>query len=372
MTTASDTRASSRVTAPSPQPAAEPASGTVKTPRSVGIWLLMLAGLVYLMIVLGGVTRLTQSGLSIVDWDPIMGAIPPLTQEQWDEAFEEYKAFPEYAEVNSEMTLGEFKAIFYVEWAHRLVGRLIGLALIVPTIWFALRRRIGKPLLLRLLVILGLVGLEGALGWVMVASGLRDVPRVSPVRLGAHLILATTIFGSVLWTAMDVFAPRSGASSPRRTRTGWVLLGFVLLTMVSGAFVAGTRAGFAYNTFPLMGGRLIPPGVFERSPFWDNFLENIATVQFQHRVLALFLFVALVSFGTWTFRHATEPGTRRAATALVVLAALQVTLGISTLVLAVPVALAAAHQACAVAIVGVTLFVLHGHAEPAATANIGG
>ncbi|MCC7077596.1 MAG: COX15/CtaA family protein [Acidimicrobiia bacterium] len=321
------------------------------------------------MIVLGGVTRLTQSGLSIVDWDPVMGTLPPLTQDAWEEAFGEYKAFPEYEAENSDMTLGEFKGIFWVEWAHRLVGRVIGLALILPTIWFALRRRIDRPLFVRLLVIFGLVALEGVLGWVMVASGLVDMPRVSPVRLSAHLVLATVIFGAVLWTALDVLdrSPPDTPAPAAGRKAGWALLGFVLLTMVSGGFVAGTRAGFAYNTFPLMGGRLVPEGLLEETPVWANFLDNMATVQFQHRVLALLLFGCVVAYGAYLLSHSARGRLRAAAWALIGLAVLQVGLGISTLLLAVPVALGTAHQAVAVALFGLTLFTVH---ESGTDANV--
>lgn len=344
------------------------ATGERAAPRSVGIWLLVVAALVFAMVVLGGVTRLTQSGLSIVDWDPIMGAFPPITQEQWGEVFAEYREFPEYSEVNDGMTLREFEEIFWIEWAHRFVGRLIGLALIIPTLWFGIRRAVGRRLFVRLLAIFGLVALEGVLGWFMVASGLVDVPRVSPVRLSAHLVLATIIFGTILWTALDVLLPRAGppGSKQRRPRSGWALLGFILLVMVSGGFVAGTKSGFAYNTFPLMGGRVVPEGLLRYDPLWDNFLENSATVQFQHRILAISLFVTVLAFAVLLLRRSPERRVAIAVWGLIGAALLQVTLGVSTLLLEVPTALAAAHQACALALFGIALFIVHesGEAEP--------
>ncbi len=328
--------------------------------RAIGIWLLVCAGLVYAMIVLGGMTRLTQSGLSMVDWDPVMGAVPPITDVQWEGAFATYQQFPEYQVVNAAMTLGEFKGIFYVEYAHRMLGRVIGLALILPLAYFLIRRRMDKLLTLKVFGLFCLVGLQGVLGWFMVQSGLVDKPQVSAYRLSAHLLLATIIFGAMLWVAFGLVFPRARpwVERARRVRAeGLGLMALVTVMIVSGGFVAGTKAGYVFNTFPLMNGRIVPGGMFDRSPLWSNFFENIVTVQFQHRMLAVALLVVVPIFCYRTLRRETSRRVRIGAYVLFAALAAQIALGLLTLLLVVPVPLASAHQAGALLVFGIATFI---------------
>ena len=330
---------------------------------AVGIWLLVCCVAIYAMVVLGGVTRLTGSGLSMVDWRPITGILPPLNPEQWEQAFALYRESPEFQKVNSGMDLDGFKGIFWLEYFHRLLGRLIGILFLAPLIWFIARGRIDRALAPKLAAMFVLGGLQGLLGWYMVKSGLVHDPHVSPYRLTAHLGLALLIYGYLLWTAMDLLMP-SGRADRRQPPAGFrryarLLSGLVFVTLLSGGFVAGLKAGLAYNTFPLMNGRLVPEGLFVLDPVWRNFFENITTVQFDHRVLAITLFSLVV--GLWLLGRRTElPGTVRLGLNLLLAVVLvQVALGISTLVMFVPVPLAAAHQAGAVAVLSVSLFVSH-------------
>ena len=334
-------------------------------PRAVAAWLLCCCVLVFAMVVVGGVTRLTHSGLSITEWQPIVGTLPPLTDADWDAAFARYRATPEFRQVNHAMTLAAFKGIFWWEYAHRLLGRLIGMAFLVPFAWFALRRRIPPGYAAPLAGLFVLGGLQGAAGWFMVASGLVDDPRVSPFRLTLHLVLAFLIFGAMLWTALSLLAPRAARTGPppgaRRVARHAALFALLVLVMVaSGGLVAGIRAGFAYNTFPLMNGHLVPPEVLMLEPAWRNFFWNMATVQLDHRAIAL----ALVLAGAWLWRRVrttagTSRGARRAADAVALMLAVQVTLGIATVVNAVPLPLAALHQAGAVILFGLALVLAH-------------
>ncbi len=337
------------------------------TPRDkpIAVWLLACCALIFAMVVLGGVTRLTHSGLSIVEWDPIVGAIPPLTQSQWEQTFDLYKQTPEYRDVNAGMSLPQFKGIFYVEWAHRLLGRLIGVVFLLPFLYFLARRRIKRALVPRLAIMFVLGGLQGALGWYMVKSGLVDLPRVSPYRLTAHLGLAVVIYAYIFWTALGLLYPREPLPPPGRLRrfsTGVTAL--IFLMMLSGGFVAGNKAGFAFNTFPLMNGRFIPEGMFALRPWWINLFENIATVQFDHRLIAYLLCLVIPLFWWSAMRSALPARTRRGAHLLLGWLAVQVTLGISTLLLVVPVPLAAAHQAGALILFSIALFVRHALRAP--------
>lgn len=331
--------------------------------RALALWLLACAALVFAMVVIGGVTRLTRSGLSIVEWDPILGAIPPLTEAQWQEVFEKYQRTPEYRMVNFGMSLAEFKGIFYIEWFHRLFGRLIALVFLGGLVYFWLRRRIPRALVPRLLGIFLLGALQGALGWYMVMSGLVDVPRVSPYRLTAHLGFAVAIYAAILWTAFSLLYPKAEAASggvgPTLRRFAWGVTGLVFLMILTGGFVAGTKAGFAFNTFPLMNGYFVPPGIFALTPWWANLFENIATVQFNHRLLAYVLVIVVAAFWWTAQRAGLPPRARRAAHALLVLLALQVALGISTLLYVVPLGLAAAHQAGALLVFTAALYLAH-------------
>ncbi len=333
--------------------------------RALSAWLLACAALVFAMVVVGGVTRLTRSGLSIVEWEPIVGAIPPLTDAQWQEAFEKYQRTPEYREVNVGMSLQAFKEIYYVEWFHRLLGRLIGLTFLGGLLYFSLRAPLPRTLLLRLVGIFLLGGLQGALGWFMVKSGLVDIPRVSPYRLTAHLALAVFIYGAILWTALSLRFPKAAGSAAASLsglrRGGWLLTGLVFVTILAGGFVAGTRAGFVFNDWPWMHGRLIPEGLYAMRPLWADLFENVATVQFHHRLLA-YLLAAATGWLWWRAqRCAALPAQSRVAVHALALALLaQITLGILTLRYVVPIPLAAAHQAGALIVLSAALVFVHG------------
>jgi heme a synthase len=331
--------------------------------RRVAVWLFACCALVFAMVVVGGVTRLTHSGLSIVEWQPIVGTLPPLSETQWQETFAKYQLTPEYRQVNHRMTLAEFKGIFWWEYFHRLLGRLIGVAFLVPLVWFAVRREIPAGYGRRLAAIFVLGGLQGAMGWYMVKSGLVDDPRVSQFRLTAHLGIAFLIFAAMFWVGLSMLAPRRATLSAdaRGTRRLALALPVVVFAMVlTGGFVAGIRAGFAYNTFPLMHGAWVPPEILMLEPWWKNFFWNMATVQFDHRLLAWALAV-LVPILWWKLRA--TPGmparARSGGHLLLALLALQIALGIATLLLVVPVPLAAAHQGGAVLVFAAALNVAH-------------
>ncbi len=301
-------------------------------------------------LILGGVTRLTGSGLSMVDWEPVGGAVPPFTVEAWEREFAAYQASPEYRLVNRGMSLAEFKRIFRFEYAHRLLGRVIGLVFIVPFAVFLIRRIIPRPLIPRLLLIFALGGAQGLLGWWMVQSGLVDVPRVSPYRLTAHLALAVLVYAITLWTALTLLRPRAGAAefdsgSGRRLGIGSaVVLGLAALTMLSGGFVAGLDAGLVHNTFPRMGSDWIPPDLFAASPWWLNPFENRTTVQFDHRVLAYLLLAVVTALWWGCARHAPGAALKWAHAGFAAVW-MQAVLGVATLLLFVPIPLAVLHQA---------------------------
>ena len=317
--------------------------------RAVAFWLLACCALLFAMVVVGGVTRLTHSGLSIVEWQPIVGALPPLDDAGWQETFGKYKQTPEYRLVNPGMSLEGFKSIFWWEYVHRLLGRLIGAAFLLPLLWFALRRRINRALTWKLLAIFGLGGLQGALGWYMVQSGLVDNPRVSQFRLTAHLGIAFLIYAAMLWVALDLLFPRASAVSGGVRRFAAALAILIFVMVLSGGLVAGIRAGLAYNTFPLMNGHWIPPEILVIEPWWKNFVYNMATVQLVHRTLALV--VAIGAVIAWWRVHADRAAPLAAcrwSELLVAAVVLQIAAGIATLLLRVPVPLAALHQAGAV------------------------
>ena len=330
--------------------------------RAVAFWLLTCCALLFAMVVVGGVTRLTHSGLSIVEWQPIVGALPPLDDAAWQETFGKYKQTPEYRLVNPGMSLEGFKSIFWWEYAHRLLGRAIGAAFLLPLLWFALRRRIPRGLTWKLGGIFALGALQGALGWYMVQSGLVDNPRVSQYRLTAHLGIAFLIYAAMLWITLDLLFPRESQPSTvsrglRRFAFGLAALVFVMV--LSGGLVAGIRAGLAYNTFPLMNGRLVPPEIFSLDPWYLNFFSNMATVQFDHRLIAWLLAFLVPWFWLRVRREAASSRARLAAHLLLAALALQIALGIATLLLAVPVPLAAAHQAGALLVFSAALFAAH-------------
>jgi len=320
------------------------------------------------MVVVGGVTRLTHSGLSIVEWQPIVGTIPPLNEAQWLETFAKYQLTPEFKQVNHAMSLAEFKGIFWWEYAHRLLGRVIGLAFFVPLVGFALARKIDRPLALKLGGIFVLGGLQGALGWYMVQSGLVDDPRVSQYRLTAHLGLAFLIYAAMFWVGLDLVRGRearsrgagaTGATASGLRRAASALAVLVFVMVLTGGLVAGIRAGFAYNTFPLMNGRVVPPEILSIAPWYLNFFNNMATVQFDHRALAWVLAFVVPWFWLAVRRAPVSPRAKAAAALLLGALGIQIALGIATLLLVVPLSLAALHQAGALLVFTAALNALH-------------
>ena len=311
-------------------------------------WLAVCGILVFCMIIVGGATRLTHSGLSIVEWEPIVGTIPPLNDTDWNQVFDEYKGSPEYQLINFGMSLDDFKVIFWWEYFHRLLGRLIGFVFFVPFLFFLLTRRLNAELTGRLLGIFALGGLQGGMGWYMVASGLVDEPNVSQYRLTAHLGIAFLIFGAITWTAMSVLYPsRTNLSVPVRSmyKTSVAVSATLFLMVLSGGFVAGLQAGLIYNTFPLMGNSFIPPNLFALTPFWTNFFDNMTTVQFDHRIIAYILAIMIPIFWFKLRRRDVSNRTKTLSNLLLGLLALQIVLGITTLIYHVPTVLGVAHQA---------------------------
>jgi len=326
--------------------------------RQVAYWLLGCAAVIVGMILLGGITRLTNSGLSMVDWKPLVGIIPPLSHADWQEMFFKYQQYPEYQKTNFTMTLEEFKPIFMYEYLHRVLGRFIGIIFVLPFLFFHFTKRITPGLTPRLLVMLILGGSQGLLGWYMVKSGLVDNPHVSQYRLTAHLGLAVFVYGFILWTAMDLLATKRSQPNHLK-RFSYGLSGLIFLMILSGGLVAGTRAGVPYPTWPLMGDSFIPPGLYSLQPAWLSAFEDMVTIQFNHRMLAYLIVGLVITFVYKALKSDIQGPLKPAIYCFVGLLALQVTLGISTLIFYIPVPLAAAHQICAVALFSASLFVSH-------------
>lgn len=304
------------------------------------------------MVLVGGATRLTGSGLSITEWKPIMGAIPPLNEADWLDVFQKYQQIPEYKLQNAGMSLSDFKSIFWWEWSHRLLGRLIGVAFAVPLIYFALRRRLNKSLWPKLVGILALGAAQGAMGWFMVYSGLSDRVDVSQYRLAAHLSLAALIYASIIWVALGLGRERERPSGVEDWGALLLVL-LIFLQIAAGAFVAGLDAGMGYNTWPKMDGAWIPQGLFVMQPAWHNFFENALTVQFQHRMIAYsVLIVAIV--------HAWRSFSMSAMLLLYAVFA-QIVIGILTLLMHVPIAIALIHQAMAFVVLATAVWNFHRH-----------
>ena len=330
--------------------------------RQIAAWLILCAGVIFGMILLGGVTRLTNSGLSMVEWKPLMGVIPPLGEQAWLETFEKYKQYPEYQKVNMGMDLAGFKYIFMYEYLHRVLGRLIGVLYLLPLLFFLFKGRVRPGLAPKLWLLFFMGGLQGLLGWYMVKSGLVDRPDVSQYRLTAHLGLAMAIYAYMLWVAFDLLFPRGStyraAAAPF---AGWSL-GLVLLVylmILSGGLVAGTDAGFSYPTWPLMGPSFIPDGLYATAPAWLAAFEDVTTIQFNHRMLAYALFVLANLFALLVLRSEARGRSRPAAVLLMLALLLQVVLGISTLLSHVAVPVAAAHQGGAVLLLTAMVFLSH-------------
>jgi cytochrome c oxidase assembly protein subunit 15 len=331
--------------------------------RQLALWLLCCAVVIYGMILLGGVTRLTESGLSMVEWRPIMGIWPPIGEAAWLEVFEKYKRFPEYQKINQGMSLDAFKTIFMYEYLHRVLGRLIGLLFMLPLLFFALRGAIRPGLMPRLLLLLFLGGCQGLLGWYMVMSGLVDRPSVSQYRLTAHLGLAVALYAAIVWQVLNLW-PRTGAGFSSGSFSGlarWspLLLVLVYLMILSGGLVAGTDAGYAYPTWPRMGPGFIPPGLYADSPRWLAAFEDVTTIQFNHRIFAYFLLLVVGGFGLKLALQRADGVLRLAGVAVIAALLLQVTLGISTLLSHMAIPVAAGHQGGAILLLTVLLVAVH-------------
>jgi heme a synthase len=346
----------------------------MKTPEPAGgarglirLWIACLAALVFAMVVVGGATRLTQSGLSIVEWKPVTGVVPPLSQAEWQAEFDKYKTIPQYRELNRGMSLGEFKTIFWWEWSHRLLGRALGAVFLLPFLFFLWRGLIDRKLAGALLGIFALGAFQGAVGWWMVSSGLTERVVVSQYRLAFHLTLACIIYAALVVTA-DRFGAQAPQTPPPR-RIGLTAAGLAALVITQiylGALVAGLHAGLIYNTWPLIDGALVPPGLLFDQPVWQNFFENTLTVQFDHRMVAYGLIVVALFHVVDVWRNVEGRVLRIGAAALAAVVCAQATLGVVTLLMAAPLALAMLHQAMALVVLTVaTLHASHAFALPA-------
>jgi len=326
--------------------------------KYVANWLYVVAFLIFAMVILGGLTRLTGSGLSMVDWRPLMGTIPPLNDADWQSVFEDYQQYPEYQEHNTHMELSEFKFIFLMEYSHRVLGRTIGLVFFLPLAFFILRRWLSPPIMRRYLLLFVLGGMQGVVGWFMVKSGLVDVPRVSQYRLVMHFCMAILVLTLSLWYAFNLSFPSKGNAAPKIWHRAVALQALIGLQVVSGGFVAGLKAGFGFNTWPTMNGAWIPRGLMTLEPWYRNFFDNPVMVQFTHRYLALITAAAVLAF---YFRYCSV-ATGRMRLGFHFLAGavvLQVLLGITTLVMTIPTSLASLHQGGAMVLWSVMLLVCH-------------
>ena len=336
--------------------------------RQIAYWLLFVCVAIFIMLVIGGATRLTHSGLSMMTWDPLMGWIPPLTDAAWLESFKHYQKIPEFYELNPDMDLEGYKGIFMLEYIHRVWGRLIGIFFLLPFLYFLIAGKLHKSLRPQLITMFALGGLQGLLGWYMVSSGF-DSQHVSQYRLTAHLMAAFLIYTYIFWVALGLLYPRSEASlfevgALRRFMVGLVAL--MAVTIAAGGFVAGLKAGFAYNTFPLMDGRFIPEGYGMIEPFYLNFFENIAAVQFDHRLLAESVLLFVVALWFYAKRFELVGRARLGFNLMLGMVAIQFGLGVATLLMVVPVPLGVAHQGGAMLLFSTALFTLHALRSPKA------
>ena len=320
-------------------------------PRSVRNWLIVVAGMIFFMIVLGALTRLTESGLSMVEWKPVTGVLPPMSEAAWQQELQKYLSSPQGKTVGRDFTVGQFQQIYWLEFLHRLLGRVIGAVFAFPLAWFWLRGKLSPRLKPRLLVMLVLGGLQGALGWAMVASGLVDRPSVSHYRLAAHLLLAVSLYAYTVWLILELGDQARRRDDPRTARQAAGLIGFLFVVMTFGAFMAGLRAGWSHNTFPTMSGYWIPPGLFDLQPWWINIFENGTTIQFIHRWLAKLLVLGVLALLIRARRSETY--------AAAAMAAVQMSLGIATILTGVDITLAAMHQAGAVLLLTTLIVVRH-------------
>ncbi len=329
--------------------------------RQIAIWLFVVCATILFMLILGGATRLTHSGLSMVQWDPLMGWIPPFTDSQWVESFRQYQLTPEFYKLNPDMDLSGYQQIFLLEYVHRVWGRLIGVIFLLPFLYFLVSGKIKPALRPKLIIMFILGGLQGILGWYMVKSGLVDRPHVSQYRLTAHLLAAFILYGYIFWQAQSLFFSRP--SGPNMQLAGlrrftWLIAGLVFITAASGGFVAGLKAGFAFNTFPLMDGRFVPEYYLQHQPWYSNLFENIAAVQFNHRLLAELGIVLIVGLYLYCRRLQLDRFVVTALWLVLLAVILQFALGVSTLLLVVPTTLAVIHQAGAMLLFTATLFLV--------------
>lgn len=344
--------------------------------RQLAIWLLLVAACVFGMVVVGGLTRLTESGLSIVEWKPVSGTLPPMSAEGWKAEFDAYRTSPQYHQVNMGMSLEEFKGIFWLEYWHRVGGRLIGFIFLLPMLWFFIRHRLPGWVKWRVLGIFALGGLQGFIGWYMVKSGLIDVPQVSQYRLALHLGVAFLIMGSCIWVAREILGSSflrrqesittvsgiwvpacAGMTVRKLTAFAAVMSVLIFVQVLLGALVAGLDAGLTYNTFPLMDGRFVPKGLYAFDPAWRNHFENVTMVQFQHRIGAYALAVLIPLFSILAWPFARKGGIKIALVLLCGFLLLQIGLGILTLVHVVPIVLASKHQAVAAILFALSVWV---------------
>ena len=329
--------------------------------KPIIIWLFCGCFLIMGMVIIGGITRLTGSGLSMVEWNVVMGAIPPLNDLQWQEAFDKYKQYPEYLNINYDFTLSNFKHIFFWEYLHRLIGRLIGLVFIFPFVYFWIKKKLDTSLLLKLFIILALGGFQGVLGWYMVKSGLIDNPDVSHYRLAAHLISAFTVYAYTFWVALDLIYYQFKLGETFSSIRKWVLglFSLVILQIIYGAFVAGLDAGKLYNTFPKMGDEWIAQSVTAMKPFYLNFLESRGGIQFVHRCIAyiVFTFTIIVWYKSKSLKL--SPQQKLGFNLLLTAVCLQITLGIFTLLYSVPIVLGVLHQFGALMLFTTLVYLLH-------------
>jgi cytochrome c oxidase assembly protein subunit 15 len=323
-------------------------------------WLVFVAAMVFAMVIVGGATRLTDSGLSITEWKPLLGAIPPLSDAHWLEALEKYRQIPEYQLINKGMSLAEFKFIYWWEWGHRFLGRAIGVVFFIPFVFFWLTGKLHKSQIPRLLVLFVLGGLQGALGWYMVMSGLVDRTDVSQYRLSAHLTLATVIFAAIVWTALGIGRDKRRLAST--VSLGWSALALTVLVIAQtalGGFVAGLDAGLSHNTWPLMDGRFIPDGLMAMEPAWRNFFENVLTVQFQHRIIAYVIALLALLHAARAVSEKNSPAVRMSGLAILFAVLAQVGFGIWTLLAHVPITLGLIHQGGALVVLATCIWHLH-------------
>lgn len=338
---------------------------SIPSTQMIQRWLWIVAAMIVLMIAVGGITRLTESGLSMVDWKPLMGTIPPLNEGQWEQRFEEYKAFPEYQVLRPDMTLSEFKTIFFWEYIHRVLGRLIGLAFAVPYAYFLVRRQIPKGYQGAIFLAFVLGGAQGLLGWFMVMSGLIDNPRVSHFRLAAHFSLALYVFGYILWIILNlraderVDAPKPSPDASRMIRGLKPLCVLLVLQVLYGAFTAGLDAGYSFNTFPRMMGRWLPPGMGAMEPAWSNVLSNPVVVQFLHRTFGWAILFGVAALTVQAFRWNLSQAVRKTMLWFAGAVFIQFLLGVFTLILNMPIVLASLHQVNVCLVVALLLLLFH-------------